>query len=704
MPNPRPSAWALVGVLIATLFAGAAAPIALGRDTPGSSTPQVADPNNVCGTTVTDPDGTKQFTPGLLPTHWTDDLHPPATIRVLRSNGPNKGHVETVDFWDYVAVVMRAEYSTGANKPPLWMQVGAITVKQYGWYKAMSWGGGRATTSTTDPDTGVITTTTECYDVLDTTADQIYRPQQTGPDGTVYPGNIPTPPIYAAMAQTWQTTMRKWNASKNISRLFLSGYRSGKKLPCGGDSTGFKIFQQSLRDCIDKNMTLDEALREYFEPMLLVNTREHDSLSDDSWWGDLAVLSAASGNTSWSLYPGEVDGFGSAVTGTFSIPFGSIVGYTTGNVDLPASNTSSSDKKMLADMVMVTNNAAYVASATGNGFSSSLAQTSFSGGASKVVFGDFNGDLLMDVGLVRGNGDGTSSLWVMTARGDDTFNSPVNVWTGSIDLTQSSVYVAAGDVNGDGKADLIVRDSNGDFDTAVSPPSCSSMNVIGACQAGSVGGFVLGDLTPALADPGGLSNAKLVVGDYDRDGRADIIAFVGGSTSTVYGMRAKTDDSGTFTDKNVLWSSSAGSFANAQPVAMDVDPDGMADLALVQPGSVQWLRTIERSSTPAQMVLSSQFPHDGQDNTPPAVPTGLKATASAGLDVNLSWNASTDDSGGTVTYRVYRDGNAVGTAQTGLTYVDHPAKAGSHSYVVRAFDGSGNKSNPSNKVTVKAVS
>lgn len=699
MPIPRPSAWALTGVLLATLLATSTGSAAA-AEVP--ATPQVANPSAVCGTTVTNPDGTKQFTAGMLPTHWTDDLRPPQTIRVLRSKGPNKGHVETVNFWDYVAVVMRAEYSTGANKPPLWMQVGAITVKQYGWYKAMSWGGGRDVTSTTDAVTSVITTTAECYDVKDTTADQIYKPQQTGPDGTIYTGNVPTPAIYRAMAQTWQITMRKWNASKFVSRMFLSGYRSGKGVACGADSTGFKIYQKSLYDCVNKNLTLEETLRKYFEPVLLVNAREHDLLSDDSWWGDLPVLSASGGSTAWSVYPGQADGFGTPVTGTFGVPFASIIGYGSGNVDLPDTNTSATDKKMLADIVMVSSSAVYAARATGSGFASPV-ETDFTGGASKAIFGDFNGDLMMDVGLVRGNGDGTSSLWVMTANGDDTFNAPVQVWTGPIDLTLSSVFVAAGDVNGDGKADLVVRDANGNLDTAQSTASCSSIASVGACPAGSVGTSALGTLNLALADPGGLSNAKLVVGDYDRDGRDDVIAFVGGSTSTVYGMRAKTDGSG-FTDKTLLWSSSMGDYTNAQPVAMNVDPDGLVDVALVQSGNMQWLRTIERSSTPAEMVLSSQFPHEGADITPPSVPTALKATTSAGRTVSLSWNASTDDSGGMVTYRVYRNNKAIGTVQTGLTFVDHPGVAGNwYAYVVRAYDGAGNRSNPSNQVTVKAL-
>ena len=266
---------------------------------------------------------------------------------------------------------MRAEYSTGADKPPLWMQVGAVTVKEYGWYKTMFWGGGRVSFTTTDPDTGVSTTTTECYDVKDGTADQIYKPQQTGPDGTVYTGNIPTAPIYRAMAQTWNMTMRKWNATKNVTRLFLTGYRSGNNVACGNDSTGFKIYQKSLYDCVNKKLTLEETLRKYFDPMLPGQYARPRLARDDSWWGDLTVLSAGSGNTSWNVYPGKVDGFGSPTSGSFSVPFASIVGYSTGNIDLPdGTNTSATDKKTLADAVIVTNDTVYAARATGNGFAS----------------------------------------------------------------------------------------------------------------------------------------------------------------------------------------------------------------------------------------------------------------------------------------------------------------------------------------------
>jgi hypothetical protein len=503
------------------------------------------------------------------------------------------------------------------------------------------------------------------------------------------------------MAQTWHMTMRKWNSDKNVTRLFLSGYRSGKQVACGNDSTAFKIFQQSLRDCINKKLTLEETLREYFEPMYLVDTRGQDSFTDDSWWGDLATLSASGGNTAWSVATGKANGFAAPAGGTFNVPFASIVGYGTGNVDLPQSSTGPNDKNMLADMVMVTNNTVYAARATGSDFAAPV-QTSFSGGAARVVFGDFDGDLMMDVGLINPSGAGTWTLSVMNAKGDGTFTAPTVIWTGTQDLTSSYVFVAAGDVNGDGKADLVVRDQDGNVDAAVSPASCSPIGPwASTCAAGSVGAFVLGTMNQALANPGGLDSAKFALGDYDRDGRDDVLAFVDGSPSKVFAMRSKGD--GTFADKFSLWSGNT-SLGSGQLVPMDVDPDGMTDLALVGSSSADWLRTIERSSTPAEMVLASQFPSLGQDNTPPPAPTGFNAVPTAGLNVTLTWNASVDNNGGMVTYRAYRNGHALGSGQTtALTFVDHVAKANTwYAYVVYAYDGAGNRSVASTKVTIKS--
>src|SRR5688572_1792091 len=152
MPQPRRTAWALVAALfLATLALVGPTSVAFGA----TPTPTLC------------PDG--------MPTMWTDDVHPPNTVRVLRNMGPLKGRVETVPMWKYVGTVVRAEYSTGGTKPFPWMHVGALTVKQYAWYYAKMWRGGRVTyTNPNDPND----TITECYDLKDSTADQIYHPEK----------------------------------------------------------------------------------------------------------------------------------------------------------------------------------------------------------------------------------------------------------------------------------------------------------------------------------------------------------------------------------------------------------------------------------------------------------------------------------------------------------------------------------------------
>jgi large repetitive protein len=74
------------------------------------------------------------------------------------------------------------------------------------------------------------------------------------------------------------------------------------------------------------------------------------------------------------------------------------------------------------------------------------------------------------------------------------------------------------------------------------------------------------------------------------------------------------------------------------------------------------------------------------DTTPPSVPTGLVATASSTSQVNLSWNASTDNVG-VAGYRVFRNGTAVGTSAT-TSYSDTGLAANTlYTYRVSAYDG-----------------
>ena len=77
-----------------------------------------------------------------------------------------------------------------------------------------------------------------------------------------------------------------------------------------------------------------------------------------------------------------------------------------------------------------------------------------------------------------------------------------------------------------------------------------------------------------------------------------------------------------------------------------------------------------------------------EDTTAPKAPTGLSATA--GVDsVDLTWNAATDDVG-VVSYKVYRDGQEIGTSTTTVFTDTGLTPLTTYSYKVVAVDAAGN--------------
>ncbi|HUG48444.1 MAG TPA: fibronectin type III domain-containing protein [Candidatus Limnocylindria bacterium] len=101
-------------------------------------------------------------------------------------------------------------------------------------------------------------------------------------------------------------------------------------------------------------------------------------------------------------------------------------------------------------------------------------------------------------------------------------------------------------------------------------------------------------------------------------------------------------------------------------------------------------------------ALHSSVSVSGADTQPPSAPQNLAGRARDGRYVDLTWDASTDNQPGTITYRVLRDGNRIATT-TNLHFTDRPASAGTYRYKVRAVDAAGNKSSFSTIVEVRAV-
>jgi len=108
-------------------------------------------------------------------------------------------------------------------------------------------------------------------------------------------------------------------------------------------------------------------------------------------------------------------------------------------------------------------------------------------------------------------------------------------------------------------------------------------------------------------------------------------------------------------------------------------------------------------STTALAALMVSNGGGSTDTTPPSSPSNLTGVASSPTQVNLTWNASTDNSAVTG-YSVYRNGSKLATV-TGTSWSDSAVVAAStYSYFVTAFDAAGNVSAASNTASVTTPS
>lgn len=169
---------------------------------------------------------------------WTSTANPPPTIRVLRHR---TDRVVTVNFQRYVITVMGKEWPS--YLPFQVIEAGAVAVKQYGWYHTLQ---GHQKVSRRG----------ECYDVVDSTRDQIYKPHKAR-----------VRRIHRrAVAATWNTTLIK------RGRFFMTGYRRGLKRRCGRDATGYKLFARSATKCARGGHDWLSILQIYYGPRLQIRS------------------------------------------------------------------------------------------------------------------------------------------------------------------------------------------------------------------------------------------------------------------------------------------------------------------------------------------------------------------------------------------------------------------------------------------------
>ena len=260
---------------------------------------------------------------------------------------------------------------------------------------------------------------------------------------------------------------------------------------------------------------------------------------------DLAVADA--GDNSFSVLIGNGDGtFQAAVT----YPVGGVFPLSIGIGDF------NGDAK--ADLVVANNNPTSfspgnVSVFLGNGDGTFRPVTLYTVGLNPtfVAVGDFNGDGTADLVVTNGNNlSSNGSVSVLLGNGDGTFQAAVNYLVGA-----GPDCVAIGDFNGDAVADLAVTNSGN-----ASGVSILLGNGDGTFQAAA---NYAADTAPS----------SIAVADIDGDGKADLVVShpQSNSVSVLLG-----DGDGTF---QTALNYATGSFPDYLVVG-DFNGDGVADLAV----------------------------------------------------------------------------------------------------------------------------
>jgi hypothetical protein len=220
-------------------------------------------------------------------------------------------------------------------------------------------------------------------------------------------------------------------------------------------------------------------------------------------------------------------------------------------------------------------------------------------GASRVAYGDVNGDGVEDiiVGSVTGT---TSIVRIYNGKTAALMNSFTPFIAGSV----SGIFVAAGDVNGDGKADVTVTNGSlglgANSDTRVYDGAylASGKVVVSA----SVGGTVAAQgrlrdfyaFTNATGSSGNgntftpNTGATVAMGDFNGDGLADIVVGVAGGNAAGSTGRVLVFDSKVLFGSNAVTAYpnpnvdlvvyNPGSTTGVFVAAGDINGDGRADL------------------------------------------------------------------------------------------------------------------------------
>jgi sugar lactone lactonase YvrE len=179
--------------------------------------------------------------------------------------------------------------------------------------------------------------------------------------------------------------------------------------------------------------------------------------------------------------------------------------------------------------------------------------------------GDFNGDGFADLAVIWTSSQNVNpySVTILLAKGDGTFATGATMPLTGI---QSSPYLIAADMNGDGKKDLVILSSNGYSTTYVTVIQSNGDGTFGTLKTSQA--YDQGDLG------GDVVAGSMVAADFNGDGKMDI-AIVGGNIASGEVTILLGNGDGTFTSQGANY----GSESSFNVIATgDFNGDGIPDL------------------------------------------------------------------------------------------------------------------------------
>ena len=220
-------------------------------------------------------------------------------------------------------------------------------------------------------------------------------------------------------------------------------------------------------------------------------------------------------------------------------------------------------------------------------------------GGVRVAQGDVNGDGVPDIIAGAGTG-GQGRVRIFDGKAGDAGPTLLVDFRPFGPSFLGGVYVAAGDVNGDGKADLIVSTGTG------SPAEVRVFDIYDALQKGT-DPIQLTSFKIAHIVNGGV---RVAAGDLDGDGHADIVVTNGINAS----VRVFHGDGMPFTGPLQNFTAVPGKIAGLSATVGDFDGDGKNDLAVAAlsgPSTVHTFKITSAGTIIGDPVDFDAFPGTG---------------------------------------------------------------------------------------------